>query len=100
MKQKRLILRTRCYRGFRETAVIILLVVSPPFSLSARVVQQIPRSNREQKQAEIAGVKFVVPVAFGLEQLSDSRVAFLRHTKSELALFVAVTDQQIDDSYL
>ena len=50
-----------------------------------------PRGSEYAQAAEVAGATFVVPTAFKVERFSDSKVAFLRHTKSELALFVAAS---------
>jgi hypothetical protein len=62
---------------------------------------QLPSQDPGHKEdAEVAGVKFSVPNKFNLEKSSDSRVAFMRHEKYDLALFVAVPEKQTDDDYL
>ena len=64
------------------------------------VFAQLPSQDPGSKQkTEIAGVKFSVPKGFNLEAGSDSRVAFMRHNKYSLALFVAVPNS-VDDKYL
>ena len=62
---------------------------------------QLPSQDPGHKQgAEISGVKFSVPNGFNLQQSAGSRVAFMRHNKYDLALFVTVPDTQIDSAYL
>ena len=62
---------------------------------------QLPSQDPGHKEdAEVVGVKFSVPNSFNLEESSDSRVAFMRHKKYDLALFVAVPEKQVDDNYL
>jgi hypothetical protein len=62
---------------------------------------QLPSQDPGHKQgAELSGVKFSVPNGFNLQQPADSKVAFMRHNKYDLALFVTVPDTQIDSAYL
>jgi hypothetical protein len=59
-----------------------------------------PPSNIN-RPVDISGVKFTIPKNFRLEQFSHSGIAFLRHEKDDLALFVAVSkNQQVSDGYL
>ena len=62
---------------------------------------QLPSQDPGHKEsAEIAGIKFSVPKSFSVEQFSEPGVAFMRHNKYDLALFVAVPEEQVDDKYL
>lgn len=82
-------------------ATIILLVISMLVSTNSGLAQQVSTKCLETQQAaEVAGVMFVSPQCYKLEQASDSEVAFMRHPANKIALFVAVPDQQIDDNYL
>lgn len=85
---------------FRKSNARVLLVACcvliSASSLSAQLPSQDPGSKHK---AEVAGVTFSVPKGFKLEASSESRVAFMRHNKYDLALFVAVPDK-VDDTYL
>lgn len=61
-------------------------------------VAQQPSEAGPKQNSEIAGIQFSTPPNFELGQTSSPRVAFMRN--SEISLFVAVPDQQIDDKYL
>jgi len=74
-----------------------VLVMSCFVVASAQLPSQDPGHKED---AEVVGVKFSVPNSFNLEKCSDSRVAFMRHKKYDLALFVAVPEKQVDDDYL
>jgi len=74
-----------------------VFVVSCFVAASAQLPSQDPG---HKENAEIAGIKFSVPNGFNLETSSDSGVAFMRHNKYDLALFVAVPEKQVDDNYL
>ena len=56
----------------------------------------------EQNQSvTVSGVKVTVPNGFRLQQSSIRQFAFMRHEKENLALFVAVPeDQKVSDTYL
>lgn len=63
--------------------------------------QSVPsRSPNINRCVDISGVKFTVPKNFRGEQSSDAEIAFMRHEKDVLALFVAVPNQQVNDGYL
>ena len=83
-------------RSMRKPARLVLLFLSL-FSASAQLPSQDPGHKED---AEVSGVKISVPNGFNLEKSSDSRVAFMRHEKYDLALFVAVPEQQVNDGYL
>ena len=74
-----------------------VLVVSVFRAASAQLPSQDP-GHRED--SAVAGVRFSVPNSFILRRTSDLRVAFMRHKKYELGLFVAVPEKQVDDAYL
>ena len=76
------------------TTAVVLLSLG---SLAAQLPSQDPGHKED---AEIAGVKFSVPNSFNMETYSDARVAFMRHKKYDLALFVAVPERETDDKYL
>ena len=61
-------------------------------------VAQQPSEARPKQNSKIAGIQFSTPPDFKLEQTSSARVAFMRN--SEISLFVAVPDKQIEDKYL
>jgi len=61
-------------------------------------VAQQPSEAGAKQESEISGIQFSTPPDFKLEQTSSPRVAFMRN--SEISLFVAVPDKQIDDKYL
>ncbi len=64
-------------------------------------VAQLPSQDPGHKEeAEIAGIKFSIPNGFNLHKSGDSGVAFMRHNKYDLALFVAAPKTQIDNGYL
>jgi hypothetical protein len=84
-----------------EIKATVFLAISILFSTSSGRAQQVSSQCLEpEKAAEIAGVKFMVPQCFKLERATDSRVAFMRHRTDQLALFVVVSDRQVDDSYM
>ena len=69
-------------------------------SFTSLPAQRLPSQDPGSKEnSEIAAVKFSVPKGYDLEPSTDSRVAFMRHNKYDLALFVAVPDK-VDDTYL
>jgi hypothetical protein len=74
-----------------------ILIVLISGSASAQLPSQDPGHKED---AEVAGVKFSVPNGFNLEKSPDSTVAFMRHDKYDLALFVGVPGRQVDDEYL
>lgn len=79
----------------------LLLALSAASGAGARAVRQSPFQRSEDEQtAEIAGVKFTIPREFRLEHPPDPAVAFMTHPTGEVALFVAVPDGRVDDSYL
>jgi hypothetical protein len=101
MTRKPFMLLAHSSWGHFGKAAIILLSISMVFTLYANPAQQVASQELEGKQgAEIAGVKFATPEGFKLEQSSDTRVAFMRHATSQIALFVAVPDHQVNDKYL
>lgn len=79
-----------------KAAIIVLAVYM--LALNGSSAQHVS-SHEAKRDAEIAGIKFAVPKDFKLESV-DAGVAFLRHETSELALFVAVPQQQVSDQYL
>lgn len=84
-----------------EIKATVFLAISILFSTSSGRAQQVSSQCLEpEKAAEIASVKFMLPQCFKLERATDNRVAFMRHRTDRLALFVVVTDRQVDDSYL
>lgn len=86
---------------FKSAAVFLLIFVFVVAALSSVSAQRIPSQDPGHKEdAEVARVKFSVPQDFSIEKSSDVRVAFMRHEKYDLALFVAVPDEQISDEYL
>ena len=85
------------FRGRAGKAAIIVLAVYM-LALNGSSAQHVS-SQEAKRDAEIAGVKFAVPKDFKLESV-DAGVAFLRHETDELALFVAVPQQQVSDQYL
>ena len=84
------------------TEITCGLVVLFLVGLSSRIaaVQLRSQDPGHKESARVAGVEFSVPKGFILEKTSDSRVAFMRHNKYDLALFVAVPEKQVDDEYL
>jgi hypothetical protein len=77
-------------------ANFVFVVLSFGFTF-AQLTSQDPGHKED---AEVPGVKFSVPNKFNLEKSFDSNVAFMRHEKYGLALFVAVPEKQTDDEYL
>lgn len=62
--------------------------------------RQLPSQDPGHKMnAELAGIKFSVPQGFHLEESSGSGIAFMRHEKYGLGLFIAVPGAQVDDEY-
>lgn len=81
------------------TTVLVLFVLFTQCLISS--AQRVAKHPSIEQSAKVSGVKFTVPKGFRLEQSSSSDVAFMRHEKEDLALFVAVTkNQQVDDPYL
>lgn len=86
-----------CMEGVATIFLIIFIILST----SSIMAQQVSSPCLEPAQAvEVAGVKFLAPPCYKLEQASDSRATFLREPENQLALFVVVTDQEVDDNYL
>ena len=69
-------------------------------SLILASAQQTSSQLRHKQDSEIGGVKFSVRQDFELAPSADSTIAFMRHAKEEIALFVAVPDKQNDGNYL
>ena len=67
---------------------------------SSSVVQLPSQDPGHKEDAQVAGVNFSVPNDFNLEKSAESRMAFMRHKKYDLALFVAVPERAADDNYL
>jgi hypothetical protein len=87
--------------GPTKNIAYLLLVFALVVSCFEVAHAQLPSQDPGHKEdAEVSGVKFSVPNSFNLEEFSDSRVAFMRHKKYDLALFVAVPEKQVDDNYL
>lgn len=85
--------------NFHKHARVLLMVSFVLMSVSS-VCAQLPSQDPGSKQkTAIDGVKFSVPRNFNLEASSDPRVAFMRHEKYDLALFVALPNKT-DDNYL
>ena len=98
-------MKTKASDSFLDTFmknIACVLVVLVFVGLSSRISSAQLRSQDpgHKENAEVAGIQFSVPKSFTLESSSDSRVAFMRHNKYDLALFVAVPEQQVDDKYL
>ena len=83
---------------WRAGKAAIIVVAIYIFALNGSSARHVSRQEAK-RDAEVAGVKFAVPKDFKLESV-DAGVAFLRHETSELALFVAVPQQQVSDQYL
>src|SRR5687768_93439 len=78
------------------TIVLVLFVLFTQCLVSS--APRVAEPPGIAQSAKVSGVKFRVPKGFRLEQSSNSGIAFMRHEKEDLALFVAVTkDQQVDD---
>ena len=85
------------WKARAQISRVLVFVLLCGASLSAQLPSQDPGHKQD---TEVAGVKFSVPKSFNLEESSDSRVAFMRHIKYDLALFVAVPEGPVDDKYL
>ena len=87
--------------GLRLTILIILvassLLTANKISSAQRVSSQSPNT---EKSTTVSGVKFIVPKDFRLEESLNSGFAFMRHESEQLALFIAVPNQQVDDAFL
>jgi len=84
-------------KGIANVLVSLLLVVWSFGFASAQFPSQDPGPR---EAAEIRGIKFSVPKGFKLERPSDSGVAFMRHQKYDLAVFISVPEKHTDDAYL
>ena len=83
----------------KDTATVLVSLVFVVLSLGSASAQLPSQDPGHKEDAEVAGVKFSVPNSFNLERLTNSRVAFMRHKQYDLALFVAVPQNQVDDAY-
>ena len=79
-----------------KAAITVLLIYMVALNGSSA---QHGSSQGAKRDAETAAVRFAVPKDFKLESV-DAGLAFLRHETFELALFVAVPQQQVSDQYL
>lgn len=68
--------------------------------LSSSAAQLPSQDPGHKEDAQFAGVNFSVPNGFNLEKSAEPRIAFMRHKKYDLALFVAVPEGAADDNYL
>lgn len=86
-----------------KVSITIILTILAIFTTgligSGQSVSAVPPNIN--RSVDISGVKFTVPENFRREQSSHAEIAFMRHDKDVLALFVAVPkNQQINDGYL
>ena len=88
--------RVTFHRHAFKAAIIPLALCI--LALNGNSAQQVS-SQEAKRDAEVAGLKFAIPQDFKLESV-DAGVAFFRHETSELALFVAVPQQEVKDQYL
>lgn len=83
-----------------EVAVILFFFVAL-LNFGAASAQQLPSQDPGHKEdSEISGVPFSVPNDFNREASPNPHIAFMRHPKYDLALFVAVPETKVDKSYL
>jgi len=69
-------------------------------SLGSSAAQLPSQDPGHKEDAHVAGVNFSVPNSFNVESGAELRIAFMRHKKYDLALFVAVPERTADDNYL
>jgi hypothetical protein len=84
----------------KNTAQFLIILALTLLNFGSAAAQSYSQDPGHKENAEIAGVKFSVPNSFNLEKSADAKVAFMRHDKYDLALFVAVPEGQTDDNYL
>lgn len=83
--------------GTRIVLVLFVLFIEFPIGRA----QRVPKPSGVAQSEVVSGVKFTVPKDFRLQQSPRSNVAFMRHEKDDVALFVAVPkNKQVDDQYL
>ena len=68
--------------------------------LSSSAAQLPSQDPGHKEDAQVSGVNFSVPNDFNLEKSAEPRIAFMRHKKYDLALFVAIPERAPDDHYL
>lgn len=79
----------------------MLLAMFVVFSLSSVCRSQNSLQGAGSIQlAEVAGVKFVVPAGFQLEQSENHKLSFMRNRSEPLGLFVTIAEYQVSDKYL
>ena len=61
------------------------------------VLSQDPGS---QRRALIGNLNFSVPKGFNIQEQNKSGIAFMKHSKYPVALFVAVSDKSIDEQFI
>ena len=90
-----------CINALRQTITRVVAGTAFLLLCLSYVAAQLPSQDPGHKEdAQVAGVNFSVPNDFNLEKSAEPRIAFMRHKKYDLALFVAVPESAADDNYL